>query len=270
MRILYSCRNCVHNCVQGMYFGAGAGYCLQHQSVLREPEETTCKYLHRKDLPIFVVEEGVRDHAAEFAAFPGIASLRDHRRIDLVPYSERHCWVTRSFDPLLHAVALYYKSRPAWIHIQMFASESDGRRMLAYTSLIRRYMARCGRWQSSYRLVLALLSELNAKPKISDASLTVGDSVGTEEARSDAEWEVLFARLSAVQEYGWHAGIEELMWVTDQLDGGLANYDWQTTQDSLTSVQSRLIDMVIDHADREGAFFPERDGDWPATVDEDE
>ena len=78
---LFSCRNCIHNCGQSLLIGQGSGFCLQHESVIWEPDRTTCKYLHRKDLPYFVVEEGTREHAAEFAGFPFLVSL-DHEKID--------------------------------------------------------------------------------------------------------------------------------------------------------------------------------------------
>src|SRR5436190_1190299 len=97
---LFSCRNCVHNCGQSPNIGPGAGYCLQHDSIIWEPERTTCKYLHRKDLPHFVVEEGVREHAAEFAFFPRLVTLDSKQPIEQMHYSEKFAWERGSFDPL--------------------------------------------------------------------------------------------------------------------------------------------------------------------------
>ena len=72
---LFSCRNCIHNSGQSLLIAEGLGFCLQHNSVIRDPDRTTCKYLHRKDLPNFVVHEGIGEHAAEFAGFPLQVSL---------------------------------------------------------------------------------------------------------------------------------------------------------------------------------------------------
>ena len=85
---LFSCRNCIHNSGQSLLIGQGTEFCLQHESVIRDPGRTTCKYLHRKDLPYFVVDEGTREHAAEFAGFPFLASLDGRQSIERIRYSE--------------------------------------------------------------------------------------------------------------------------------------------------------------------------------------
>lgn len=41
---------------------------------------------------MFVVDEGVREHAAEFATVSGLANLQTHERIPRTAYSERHVW----------------------------------------------------------------------------------------------------------------------------------------------------------------------------------
>jgi len=61
-------------------------------SIIRDPGRTTCKYLHRKDLPYFVVDEGVREHAAEFAGFPLLVSLETKEPIEQIRYSEKLRW----------------------------------------------------------------------------------------------------------------------------------------------------------------------------------
>ena len=79
---LFSCRNCIHNCGQSLNVGRGPVYRLQHDSVIPDPGLITCKYLHRKDLPNFVVDEGVREHAAEFAPGPvSKAGQAGHKRV---------------------------------------------------------------------------------------------------------------------------------------------------------------------------------------------
>ena len=99
---LFSCRNCIHNCGQSPLIGSGSGFCLQHESVILAPERTTCKYLHRKDLPNFVVDEGTREHAAEFAGFPLLVSLDAKEPLEQVRYSEKFRWEKGAFDPIVH------------------------------------------------------------------------------------------------------------------------------------------------------------------------
>src|SRR5208282_4055783 len=31
-------------------------------------------------------------------------------------------------------------------------------------------------------------------------------------------WDVIFVRMSAIQEYGWHAGLERLIWASDAVN----------------------------------------------------
>ena len=256
---LFSCRNCVNNCAQTIHIGAGVGFCVQHNSVIKQPSETTCKYLHRKDLPGFVVNDGISEHAAEFAHFPGLVSLRAHKPVPKTVYSELHAWETKSFDPLLHSLAQYHKANPAWVFIQSFSGGLDGRRSLAHTSLIRRYMNHCGTWTSSYRLVLASLQELDCTPHFERNDLAVQSTDApeeVEEVREQALWDVVFSRLSGLQEYGWHAGIERIMWATDELNGALSEMDWSVLAQHLHEKGIEWTELIIEHAKEEGEFFP--------------
>jgi hypothetical protein len=251
---LFSCRNCIHNAGQSLSVGRGAGYCLKHESVVAEPERTTCKYLHRKDLPRFVVDEGLREHAAEFAAFSGLVSLDTRQPVARRFYSERFAWDKGTFDPLAHSLAQYYKTKPSWVFVQALSGGLDGRRSLAHAGLVRRYMDKCGTWRSSYRLVLALVKELPTEPHFTDDDLNVTGE-GPEVVRSEATWDVIFTRLAGVQEYGFHAGIERLMWATDDLDGGLSSLDWQQLAPELQQRRPEWMETIIRHASDEGAFF---------------
>lgn len=255
MSELFSCRNCIHNCGQSLLIGRGSGFCLQHGSVIWEPLRTTCKYLHRKDLPRMVVDEGLREHAAEFAGFSALADLVTHEPIARVFYSEKFAWERREFDPVTNSLALYHKTEPAWIFMQSFAGGVDGRRSLTHASLIRRYMDNCGSWRSSYRFALTLVQELPTTPTFLPEDLNI-ESANTSCA-AEAIWDVFFTRLSGIQEYGFHAGLEELMWATDHLIGALTDFDWPKVAEESKSLSERWIDMIIRHAQDENAFFPD-------------
>ena len=58
-----------------------------------------------------------------------------------------------------------------------------------------------------------------------------------------------------LQEYGWHAGLEELMWATDSLNGALSEFNWKRLKEELTAKRERWTKQIIDHARAEGAFF---------------
>lgn len=70
------------------------------------------------------------------------------------------------------------------------------------------------------------MQELDADPHFDEAALVRAHGTSLEEAQSEARWDVVFARLAGVQEYGFHAGQESLMWATDHLNGGLSRLDW--------------------------------------------
>jgi hypothetical protein len=248
MDALFSCRNCIQNCGQSLSVGTGSGFCLRHNSVIWEPDDTTCKYLHRKDLPRFVVDESLREHASEFAEFSGMVRLRSRQPVSPIYYSEKFSWERKLFDPLTNVLAQYHKSRPAWVFIESFSGGVDGRRSIAHGCLIRRYMDRCDTWKSSYRLVLASLCEIDEEPHFrkDDLRSDTGD---------EALWDLVFIRFSLLQEYGWHAGLDELYWVTDQVNGSLVEFNWPKLHEQLASLKITLTERIIRHAQSEGVFF---------------
>jgi hypothetical protein len=255
MEELFSCRNCIHNCGQSLTIGPGTGFCLQHESIIWNPENTTCKYLHRKDLPRFTVDEGIREHAAEYAIFPRLATLDTKEPIPQIRYSEKFLWERRQFDPILHSIAQYYKSEPRWILISAFAGGVDGRRLLTHSSMVRHYMDHCGTWASSYRLVLALIEEIDVQPYFSKSELLTTGIGSLEETESFALWDIIYVRLSALQEYGWHAGLEELQWISDTLREPLAEMSWPLLQKALGKHRESWVDLVIRHAIENDGFF---------------
>lgn len=254
MDAVFSCRNCVHNCGQTLNLGVGPGFCLKHNSVLTDPDDTTCKYLHRKDLPSFVVDEGVGEHAKEFAFFPTLVTLSTKKPRPIVRYSEKHDWEKRRFAPVHHALAQYHKMKPHWIMVQTFTGGVDGLRAVAHASLVRHYLATCDTWRSSYRLVLGLMQEVDIEPHFNSADLVLRKS-SVSEVEKDAVWDVVFARISGIQEYGWHAGIEDITWLTDHLNGGLGDLDWTKLQTELTAAKAKWTDRVIAHAKSEKGYF---------------
>ena len=264
MEELFSCRNCVHNSGQSLNAGPGKGYCQFHSSVIDAPSVTTCKYLHRKDLPRFAVEEGIREHAYEFTMYPGLVNLATKEPIGVTHYSEKFAWEHGQFNPLLNALAQYYKAERSWVFIQAFTGGVDGMRSLAHVSLVRRYMDRCAKWTSSYRLVLSMVQEIDIEPQFEDRDLITSKSLGVEEARAQALWDVIFARISGLQEYGWHSGLEYLVWITDNLNGALSEFDWGKLKPQLTSTKPNITNLIINHAQENGEFFahyPERESE---------
>jgi hypothetical protein len=185
-----------------------------------------------------------------------MADLVEHKPIDRVQYSEKFAWDRRQFDPISQSLAQYRKTKPAWIFLQAFSGGIDGRHSLTHASLVRWYMDNCGTWKSSYRFVLALVQGLSSTPQFRDEDLNTSDGAVDDDTRQEAVWDVFFTRLSGIQEYGFHSGIETLMWATDQLNGSLSALDWPGLACELHARQPEWTDVIITHAAREGAFFP--------------
>lgn len=261
---LFSCRNCIHNSGQTLLIGRGVGFCLLHKSILRDPHRTTCRSLFRKDMPGFTVDEGMREHAFEFVGFSSIVDMPTMSSVKRDFYSEKHAWLTNSHDSLTQNLAHSYKIKPAWLFVQSLAGGSDGRRAVAHSSLVRRYMANCETWRSSYRFVLTLVQELPRTPKFeADDILPEAGQDGMQEAL----WDVFFTRISGVEEYGFLSGLEELMWVTDQLGDSLLDFDWERLKRILELKSSEWSNLIINHAKEEDAFFPERRDDFDNELD---
>jgi len=224
-------------------------------SLLADPSDTTCKYQHRKDLPNFVLDEARSEHAAEFAAFSGLVSLSRHEAEPKVYYSEKFSWDHRSFDPTLNALAGYHKSERRWLYIQAFAGGVDGQHALVHSCLTRRYLNQCDNWTSSYRLVLALVDEMRLPPTFAPRALLVEDTDDPCEVEAEARWDVFFSRLTGLQEYGWHAGVEELMWASDGLNGSLSELNWDGLVTELDDACNQWTERIIKHTSDNGAWF---------------
>jgi len=65
--------------------------------------------------------------------------------------------------------------------------------------------------------------------------------------------------LSALQEYGWHAGLEELIWASDAVNGSLAELHWPGLQEELSGLRNGWIQLIITHARAHDGFFPKPD-----------
>lgn len=265
---LFSCRNCIQNPIQGLCSGVGDGYCVHWSSVIKKPESTTCKYHHRKDLPLFLVEDATKEHAAEFSIVPGIADLKTKQRISSLSYSERHTWEIRRYDPQLNAVAGYHRrsdalgeegseeSPPRWRIIQAFAGSIDGRKALGFASLVRRYMQHCDSWWSSYRFILGVIAEIDYEVFFRDDDIVNSSDVSELEMREQATWEVFYTRLSGIQEFGWHASLDSLKFPMRELSAYIGD-SWNGIKSVLTDLKKRWEDEVIALATQEGQFFPQ-------------
>ena len=133
-------------------------------------------------------------------------------------------------------------------------------------------MSHCGTWVSSYRLILGLIQELDIDPLFDKHSILLLNGVDLKEAKADAIWDVVFCRLSGIQEYGWHAGLEGLMWASDSVNGSLSEFNWPALRDDFHKLKPTWTQTVIDHAKEQNVFFQTnrdiRDSDEAESVED--
>jgi hypothetical protein len=206
-------------------------------------------------MPFFTVDEGVKEHAYEFAIFSSIVDMPTMLPVQPISYSEKHVWLTKTHDSLTQSLAHSYRITPTWVFVESLAGGCDGRRALAHSAVVRRYMANCGTWKSSYRFVLSLVEELPRTPYFDEEDV---NPELNEDTRAEALWDVFFCRISGVEEYGFHSGLEDLMWATDQLNGSLLEFNWHDLRQNLNEKSPIWTEMIIRHARDEGVFFPDR------------
>jgi hypothetical protein len=244
---LFSCRNCIHNPVQGLTLGRGAGFCLRWGSIIEQPERTTCKYLHRKDLPLFLVREAVQEHAEEFSHAVTMADLESGKSIVLEAYDNDGMPGAERLDTADRAIAAYHElesSRDATAHrraltVATFAGAADGRKAIAHASLLRRALLDGGLSSLWMRRMLDLIDEVDADVLV--PAMDIMEHDGT----MAAKWEVAHARLSGVQELGWHLENDAMKYPMMELGAYAADEDWKGFLTALGGLKQRWRDLLI-------------------------
>jgi hypothetical protein len=247
-RDLFSCRNCIHNPAQGLTLGRGAGFCLQWGSLIERPGTTTCKYLHRKDLPGFQAAESVRAHAEAFAGTASMVDLETHAPLALSPHDERSAVQP---EPRVRAMASYHRlddgTEPRRSRLlALVAGSVDGLGSMAHACLVRRAIPpgqpMPGSW---WRWALALLEDVDRELLLGSEELLETLEGAEEEQRIAATWEVLFVRVSGLQEFGWHAALEELKFPLRDLGAHVAEQDWRGLRLALRGLKPRWRELIL-------------------------
>lgn len=252
----YTCDNCIYNPSQFQELGTRTGFCLKHETILRNASHTTCKFNRRKDLPYFLVEEGQAEHAEEFAKTKGVVYYWTKYPEEFHKYSERHAWVTNTFDPLLNEVAIYHRSGKKWIFIEALAGSRNPIKSIMQSSLLRRYIFTCGPTEDNYRVLLAFTSTLGDEVnlRISDFRTEPSAEQFVEQKERYAR-DVILLRLYAIQEYGHLTENEQITWVSDELNGAFLTSSKEFTL-AVKSFVPVLQSWIITAAEHRGTFFP--------------
>lgn len=259
MKNPYTCDNCLYNPSQYQEIGTTVGYCLKHDCLLKNATHTTCHFFKRKDLPSFVSIEGHEEHALEFPAKEEIVFYYSKYQEDKKYYSERHVWLTNTYDPLLHQVAIYHRAEKKWTFIQTFMSSRNPIKALISSSLTRRYIHQCGAKQDNYRLILSLANDLadNLDLRLEDFRWEISVEEFFERKENYLK-DIALLRLYAIQEYGALIEDDNIMWISDELNGSLLS-SWKEFFVGVKALVPVITTSIVSSAQKRGSFFPDTD-----------
>ncbi len=258
MRNPFTCDNCVFNPSQYQDLGTKVGYCLKHSSILKNSSHTTCRFLRRKDLPQFVAKESENEHFEQFRRTNGIVFYYNKIQQEKQNYSEKHAWLTNSFDAHLHEVAIYHKTKKKWIFLQALLASRNPIKNVMQSSLVRRYIATCGPERNNYRLILSLTQDLAEPVEIKSQDFRI--DLEPEEfnaIKESYQKDVLLLRIYAIQEYGNLIESENIMWISDELNGSFLS-SWNEFTVAVRSLIPLVQTKIVAHAQQAGVFFADQ------------
>jgi hypothetical protein len=237
---------------------------MKHSRLLKNASHTTCYYFRRKDLPFFVAEDGHNEHAKEFPRSHGVVFYHSKYEEEPKHYSERQAWLTNSYDPHLHEVVVYHRMEQKWAYIQAFLSSRNPIKSVISSSLVRRYVQQCGAKNDNYRLLLSLANDLreNIDVRASDFRYEV-ESDEFFLLKESYLKDIALLKVYAIQEYGAIIENEELMWLSDELNGSLVS-SWKEFEVDIKALAPVVTSYIIASAQRRGSFFPDKSAEASA------
>ncbi len=174
-------------------------------------------------------------------------------------YSERHVWLTKTYDPHLQEVAFYHRSGKKWTFIQATMASRNPIKSMMSSSLTRRYIQQCGRKRDNYRLILSITNDLREMIdlQISDFRFEL---LSEEYLRVKEIYlkDLKLLQLYAIQEYGYLTENEEITWISDELNGTLF-LSWKEFFASVIQLAPLIQSYIVDAAKKRGTFFPQPD-----------
>jgi hypothetical protein len=258
MRNLYTCDNCIYNPSQYQEIGSRCGFCLKYNSLLMQASHTTCKFFKRKDLPLFLAEQGHKEHAKSFSGTNDIVYYHTKTPQEKRNYSEKYVWENNIFDIYIHEIAIYHRiSSQKWTYLQGLLASRNPIKNIMHSSLLRRYIQHCGSESDNYRLVLSLSADLGEPSDIRMNDFRI--EVSYEEfisLRESYQKDVVLLRLYAIQEYGYLIQDESIIWISDELNGAIES-SWQEFIVSVQGIVPILQQRITSSAQSRGTFFPE-------------
>ncbi|QEP43365.1 hypothetical protein D5085_09665 [Ectothiorhodospiraceae bacterium BW-2] len=144
-----------------------------------------------------------------------------------------------------------------WAYIQAFLSSRNPTKSIISSSLVRRYIQQCGAKNDNYRLLLSLANDLREKIDIRMSDFRY--EIESDEfflLKENYMKDIALLKVYAIQEYGAITENEELMWVSDELNGSLLS-SWKEFEVDIKALAPVATSYIIASAQRRGSFFPD-------------
>ena len=209
---LSSCSNCWYNSVQYGSIGLSFGYCVEHQCMLRHPNELTCGRHMRKDVLLATVRLFKNLHSQNYSS-EHICKLIDGSEVPTTESSliHKNLNLLRK-DSVGSIVADYgaYETKIESISQLRFAATTSIRAEIAMLNLGRSYVARCvardGNWKSGIHM-LWWVKDFFSKPmpEITPTDIIYQTTANLDRQIELAKWSVLLLRLTYISDIGEHA-----------------------------------------------------------------
>lgn len=205
-----SCANCWYNPLQSGSLGSTFGYCVEHNFILRRPDETTCGLLMRKDLllPSARVEQQI--HAERFGPGVDLRLVGKAKKTD----PEVH-WakpeVSINGDRVVGIVLEYGLLESKIESLSQLRVLENARSETAMLNLARGYTRRCvendGSWTSGLHLLWWTRQRLQEDPlpEVSIDDLRYQLPVSLARQQELVQWSLIMARLVFISDVAMHA-----------------------------------------------------------------
>jgi hypothetical protein len=140
------------------------------------------------------------------------------------------------------------------------------------SSLTRRYIQQCGKAVDNNRLILSLCNDLKDSVDIQMSDfmwqIPIECFMDLKEYYSK---ELKLLQLYAIQEYGMLTENEDIMWITDELNGAIME-SWNEFFSGVIRLVPIVTRYIIDSSQNRGKFFPQdgEPGDAPECLIDDD
>lgn len=210
MTTALSCANCWYNPLQSGSLGSSYGYCVEHNILLRRPDETTCVLQMRKDLLLPTARAEQEMHEKELGPGMDLKIVRGEA-IEEPDVFFTDPDVSMNGDRVARLVKEYGEYGTKIESLAQLRITTGARAETAMLNLARGYTSRCvirgGSWTSGLHLLwwTRQRMEFDLVPDIAIDDLRYQLPVPLDRQKEIVQWSLLMLRLIFISDVATHA-----------------------------------------------------------------